>query len=390
MAGLIELVGITWDHSRALPPLVATSQRYEETHAGVSIRWEKRSLHEFGHMPVDQLAERFDLVVIDHPWAGFAFEHGLFLDLHQLLGAAANADLEKNSLGPTYASYDYGGRLLAVPIDTAAPCPSWRPDLLQRAGVHPPRTWSELTALARLGLVVMPGFPADLFLNFHMLCVGLGGTLFAERSRMVDRDTGLLALDLLRELADYMPDETFSWNPINVAELLTESDHFAYCPFAFSYANYCRVKFARHQLRYGKLVTLDDGRRLRSVVGGTGIAISSSCKSPDVALDYALFTGSADVQSGIYALAGGQPSRREAWCNSALDAVCGRFFSHARQDHEQAIIRPRYEGYVPLQELAGKPLRQHLLGEIAPGKALDAVDAAYRASLPKGAAMPPL
>ena len=77
----VTLNGITWDHSRALPPLVATAQRYEETHPGVRIRWEKRSLHEFGHMPVDVLAEKFDLIVIDHPWAGFVFSRGLMHDL---------------------------------------------------------------------------------------------------------------------------------------------------------------------------------------------------------------------------------------------------------------------------------------------------------------------
>ncbi|MEX1117357.1 MAG: hypothetical protein WEB60_01055, partial [Terrimicrobiaceae bacterium] len=102
---MIELKGITWDHSRALPPLVATAQRYEETHAGVRIRWEKRSLHEFGHMSVEVLAERFDLVVIDHPWAGFAFARGLFLDLFPLMDASAGDDLRQNSVGPSFGSY---------------------------------------------------------------------------------------------------------------------------------------------------------------------------------------------------------------------------------------------------------------------------------------------
>ncbi|MGN6642233.1 MAG: hypothetical protein ACTHKU_04460 [Verrucomicrobiota bacterium] len=32
-----------WDHSRALPPLVATAQRYEETHRSTRIPWRSRS-----------------------------------------------------------------------------------------------------------------------------------------------------------------------------------------------------------------------------------------------------------------------------------------------------------------------------------------------------------
>ena len=65
--------GITWNHSRAFPPLVAVSQRYEELHPGVRIHWDKRTLDEFGHKPIDQLIHDFDLIVIDHPWAGFCF-----------------------------------------------------------------------------------------------------------------------------------------------------------------------------------------------------------------------------------------------------------------------------------------------------------------------------
>ena len=93
MSQPVQLTGIAWDHSRAFPPLVATAQRYEETHPGVRIRWEKRTLDEFGHTPIDQLAPKFDLIVIDHPWAGFAFEKNLVHDLKPLLSPATLNEL---------------------------------------------------------------------------------------------------------------------------------------------------------------------------------------------------------------------------------------------------------------------------------------------------------
>jgi multiple sugar transport system substrate-binding protein len=49
MSSSVQLTGIAWDHSRAFPPLVATAQRYEETHPGIRIDWQKRTLDEFGH-----------------------------------------------------------------------------------------------------------------------------------------------------------------------------------------------------------------------------------------------------------------------------------------------------------------------------------------------------
>ena len=76
-----NIKGITWNHSRAFPPLVAVSQRYEELHPGVRIQWDKRTLDEFGHKPIDRLIKDYDLIVIDHPWAGFCFERNLVWDL---------------------------------------------------------------------------------------------------------------------------------------------------------------------------------------------------------------------------------------------------------------------------------------------------------------------
>src|SRR5215469_6552890 len=105
----VQLTGIAWDHSGAFPPLVAVAQRYEETHPGVRIRWEKRSLDEFGHAPIDQLTSSFDLIVIDHPWAGFAFEKNLVRDLKPLLAPAVLNDCARNSIGATFESYCYGG-----------------------------------------------------------------------------------------------------------------------------------------------------------------------------------------------------------------------------------------------------------------------------------------
>ncbi len=132
MSRTIQLTGIAWDHSRALPPLVATTQRYEETHPGVRIQRQKRTLVEFGHTPIDLLAQKFDLIVIDHPWAGFCFEQNPVHDLARILPAEALAELRRSSIGSTFASCVWQEKILALPIDAATPAPSWRPDLLER------------------------------------------------------------------------------------------------------------------------------------------------------------------------------------------------------------------------------------------------------------------
>lgn len=154
---------ITWNHSRAFPPLAATAQRFEELNPGTRITWEKRSLHEFGHSDISALAEGFDLLVIDHPMLGDVEQTGALRDLKPMLTDGEWRDLEEDSIGPSFESYLWKGKLYALPVDVAAPAASFRPDLLERASSELPTKWSDVITLARRGMVRIPAFPADLF-----------------------------------------------------------------------------------------------------------------------------------------------------------------------------------------------------------------------------------
>jgi multiple sugar transport system substrate-binding protein len=381
MSRSVQLTGIAWDHSRALPPLVATAQRYEEMHPGVRIRWEKRTLDEFGHLSIDQLAPKFDLIVIDHPWAGFAFEKNLVHDLAPLLPAPAFKEWADNSIGATFKSYCYAGRLLALPVDAATPAPSWRPDLLERAETPVPTTWQEGVALARRKIAIIPAFNADLFLHFLMLVKALGPDPCVDAAQIGPPEVMLAALSLLRELTEPMPRGIFDWNPIQVAERMANSDDFAWNAFAYTYNNYARDGFARARLRFGNLLSLEpNGPRLRSVLGGTGLALSTSCGHLATALDYASFVASATVQRTLYVNAGGQPSHRAAWDQPSADTLCGGFFTGTRTAQEEAIVRPRYSGYVALQTSGGNALQEALRDGRDPKAVVGKLNTLYRES----------
>lgn len=144
----ICLRGIAWNHSRALPPLVASAQRFEELHPGMRILWEKRSLDEFGHSDLTALAGLNDLLIVDHPMMGDVHASGSLADLIPLVPVAALAEIESDALGSCLESYRYEGRLYALPIDAAAPAATYRPDLLDRDNLQPPVTWDELLNMA--------------------------------------------------------------------------------------------------------------------------------------------------------------------------------------------------------------------------------------------------
>src|SRR5690606_28629742 len=127
----IQLKGITWNHSRGLVPMVATGQRFSEMHPNVEITWEKRSLQAFADASVDELALHYDLLVIDHPWAGFAAHTESVLPLDRYLPQRYMADQRQNSVGKSFESYTYQGHQWALALDAATPVAASRPDLLE-------------------------------------------------------------------------------------------------------------------------------------------------------------------------------------------------------------------------------------------------------------------
>ncbi len=378
---MVSLRGITWNHSRALPPLVATAQRFEEQHPGVRIQWEKRSLHEFGHADLATLAHNFDLLVIDHPMVGEAEATGVLTDLLPLLSSNELEDLKDDSLGPCFPSYMYQGRLYALPIDAAAPAASLRPDLFDQLRLKEPQNWGEMMDLAGLGWVRMPGFPADLFLNFMGLCVSRGGLVAASPEQLVDHEIGARCLADIRELAALMPDEIYGMNPIALYERMTDGDSIAYCPFAYTYSNYSRNGFGTKHVRFSSPVALDGSLPMRTVLGGTGIAISAGCKDIPLALEYSLFVAGRTCQSTLYGMCGGQPARRSAWRDTLLNQITDGFFSRTVASIETSYVRPQYRGYVGLQERAGVPIVEYCKHRGNAEPALEQMDTLYRASL---------
>ena len=374
------LRGIAWNHSRALPPLVATAQRFEELHAEVEIRWEKRSLHDFGHAGLVSLAGHYDLLVIDHPAMGEAYDSHALIDLSESFEGSFLVELAADSCGRSYESYLYRGKLFALPIDAAAPSARYRPDLLQRADAEIPHTWNDVVNLARNGLVVMPGFHADVFLNYIGMCVSFGACVAEDREVLVDAGTGEKCLELLRELASYMPAEIYEWNPITLYENMAASDGYAFCPFAFTYSNYSRAGFAKNLILFSNPVPLGQGRPFRSVLGGTGIAISAGCKSPGFAIEYARHLTGENWQRTLYGLSGGQPARRSSWKDETLNRVSNGFFERTLDVIETAYLRPRYPGYVQFQAEAGLPIVRYLQGDGSALEALEKMNSLYRQS----------
>ena len=93
------LRGMTWKHDRGLAPLLATARHFCEEYPEVTIKWETRSLQEFGESSVRVLADQYDMVVIDHPFMGQVARERSFLPLDEHFKPAQLQELEQDSVG---------------------------------------------------------------------------------------------------------------------------------------------------------------------------------------------------------------------------------------------------------------------------------------------------
>jgi multiple sugar transport system substrate-binding protein len=377
--GTIELRGITWDHSRGYVPLAATAQRYHDEHPEVTISWQTRSLKDFGDFPIEKLAERFDLLIIDHPFAGYAATHPVLVPLDEHLDESFLADQAANSVGKSYESYVYGDHLWALAVDAATPVSGYRPDLLAKYDLELPKNWEDLLVLARKGRLALPAAPVDIIMNLYMLCLAMREPLFESNERIVEHRAGAVALEMYRELVLTAGRENLQRNPIRTWEALSHGEELVYCPFAYGYANYGRRDYTDKPLRFGGLVSLN-GTRLRSTLGGTGLAISTICQHLDIALDYARYVASPECQRGMYTITGGQPGHRQAWLDDENNLLTNGFFADTLGTLDDAYLRPRYPAYNRFQEDAGEMIWHFIADGGEADELMDRLDARYRES----------
>jgi multiple sugar transport system substrate-binding protein len=358
---MIELRGITWQHTRGYLPMVATAQRFQELYPNVHIHWEMRSLQSFADQSILRIAETFDFLVIDHPFAGRAARGDVLLPLDEFLEPGILEDQEVNAVGLSYESYRYGGHVWALPTDTATPVSGARVDLLAKHGLRKPNTWSELLELARQGLVVLPAIPIDSLMHFYMLCEGLGEEPFRNCDVVASESVGACALEMLHNLVSLCDPKCLERNPIATWELMSSTDQAAYCPFAYGYSNYARPGYAKSPIDFGGLITIDGREKCRSTLGGAGLAISHHVGDVEVAARYAAFVASADIQKGIYFDAGGQPGHRAAWIDSEVNRRSNGFFEGTLETLDAAFMRPRFDVYPAFQDEAGSIVHAYLV-----------------------------
>ena len=374
---MITLKGITWDHARGYDPLIAASELYFKE-KGIQVEWQKRSLTNFGDQSLEELSKQFDLIIMDHPHVGVAEASQCLLPLNDLVDSNILNAMKSSSAGPSFESYNYHNKQWALPIDAAMQCASYRADLMQNESL--PTSWEEVFDLAKtlatkklyIGMALCP---TDCLCSFLSLTAQMGSPIKENNELLVEPSIGIKALTMLRSMRDAFHPKALDWNPIALYDHMAEQNDIAYSPLAFCYTNYSRIGFRKNILKYHTAPEIN-----KVVLGGAGIAITSSCSNVHEAANYAAWICAGEIQSTIYVNAQGQPGNKTAWENKQANALTNNFFSSTMPSLTNAHVRPRYQGWPKFQTFLGETIHAYLLHDTAPALVLEKLQAAYTAS----------
>ena len=372
---------LTWDHPRGFNALAAAAATLDPERDGMSIAWEKQPLEGFEAHPIADLCARYDLVVLDHPHVGEAVEADCLQSLEDVFGADMIAGLEAQTIGPCLSSYRYGGRHWALPLDAATQVMARRGDMVGDA----PVTWDEVQALSQsTGKVALSLAGPHAALSFLSIAAALGEPP-AERDPelLVSQQTGRVVYDLMSDLAARSPASVASMNPIGILAHMTTNDDVALCPLIYGYVNYA-VPQEGSAIAFSDAPRRAAGGRPVSTLGGTGIGISRRCHvTPELKRHLVWLLGD-EAQRDFIPAHDGQPSRRAAWNDPAINARWGNFYRDTAETLEAAYVRPRHNGYIAFQARASALLREAFAEARATAATLDALQKLYAESRRRG------
>jgi len=372
--------GIAWDHPRGFDPMVATAKEFANRYPEVEIVWDKRPLQAFADRPIENMAFEYDLMVIDHPHVGEASRKNLLLELDSFNEFKDKIDiLSKNSVGLSYQSYHFNNHQYALAIDAAAPVAAYKIGALDEL----PFTFEQVLSLAEKSLVIWPAKPVDAISCFNTIAANIGHAINSTEHEFIDRGIGITILKMMKKLSSLVPKDCLEMNPINALDYMSSNNDKVYCPLLYGYSNYSRKNFRDGLIKFTNIPSFDENINncKGAQIGGTGLAISKKTKNIEIALEYVFWVASEECQKDSYYYSGGQPAHIKAWKDENINNDCNNFFINTLETLENSWLRPRFDGYMYFQDIAGTIINDYLKNDKQADITIDKIIMEFEKSL---------
>lgn len=362
--------GITWDNPRGKNALVASAVD-APNQFGINMTWDSHSLEHFESHPIDDLARRYDLIVMDHPHVGEMLESQLFSPIEALLNSAELQALEQRFVGPSLQSYRMNGKLWALPIDAATQVMALRRDLVDEV----PHSWDEVVRQsARIPVALCLAGP-HAFLSFLSLSASLGANLDNGFWRELPSDeVATEALEIMMTLGQRQSSSTVEMNPITMLTAMAESDVLACVPLIYGYSAFSVSE--PHPITFCD-VPRGTSEVLGSTIGGAGLAISVNAEITPELTSYIKWLISEDAQTNFIPQHQGQPALVSSWQSSRVNEQYGNFFKDTFHTTASSQVRPRFAGYPAFQDEASELIRSGITQRTEISQTISAVRKAF-------------
>jgi len=358
---MFEYRGITWNHPRGYRALEQSTKIWWER--GVRIQWDKQPLERFESARIEELCALYDLVVFDHPHVGEAAEFNCLSPLEEWLPEYELRTVREKSIGPALASYFYGGKHWALPLDAATQVMAYRPDLL--SGEKPPVAWADMRTFAERFPIGLSLAGPHALLSLFSICVAHGEPPLSRRA-LISSEVGIAALELMSSLFQQMEPSAVELNPIGILEIMSRTNRIACCPLIYGYVNYAAPNDPGcHAVKFVNAPIVPQIGRPGSTLGGAGIGISRRTKISEGLIAYLTWLLNEQTQIEFLTAFDGQPSLLPAWIDPGVNRRWNDFYQDTAETVTQAWVRPRYPGYVQFQNEGSEILRQSFCDKIS-------------------------
>lgn len=341
------------------------------------VRWQAQSLEGFESRPLAELAQDYDLLVLDHPGLGQATSAGALLPLEQLFSSEELQLWRSRTVGQSYDSYLYEGHQLALPIDAAAQVAAFRPDLVDDV----PDTWSGVLDLPQEITLCVPTAGPHTLLTLLGVAAAVDPGFAPTERELVPGEVAATAVELLRRLVERTPADLLDLGPIEVLDRMQSTDSVALCPLVFGYVGYSRPTVGK-PVRFVDAPAHAPGGPPGSVLGGTGLALSVRTRGDGKVLDHLRQAMHEQAQRVVFPDADGQPSAIAAWEDDRVNTEFLDFYRATRRSLEAAWRRPRFDGWITVQTAGSRLVYEGLRRGVPTTELLDGLNGLYRSHRP--------
>ena len=326
---------------------------------------------------------KYDVVLMDTPWPAELVKANIVSDITSKIPT----NFTSGVFDSAWTAAKYNGKVYGVPWINDTKFFFYNSDMFSKAGITAaPTTWDEVEADAKLIKATGVKYPITaswkqaeaVICDWTQLAAAFGGSDFvdANGNALFNQGGGLAALTFMKKLIDegLVDPASLSQTEDDVNSVMSagQSAMALNWTYGLSVMNDATKSKVAGQIKV--VASPGEGNVTTSGVnGGMSLAVTTTTKHPDEALQYALFLASESSQE--MDVANALPMWKASFDTPDVTKNNPTLFAAAKIQFAGLVARPVVPYYTKLSNALQDAIQQALLGNKTPKQALDDVAA---------------